>query len=131
MKLHKPMASLLLLAVLCCPLWGTAQYKNIDTTYRKDIASVHLYNTASPVSQPLMSIAAEETLSLEFDVLTENAETFYYTVKQCNADWSDGELFRNDYLEGFESDEIIDYNFSFNTIQDYVHYYLELKIDLN
>jgi hypothetical protein len=44
----------------------------------------------------------------------------------CNADWTPTDLWQNEYLNGFTDDFIRNYKTSFNTLQPYTHYQVEI-----
>jgi hypothetical protein len=69
-------------------------------------------------------------IEISFDDLVEEEKVYYYKIKYYNSDWTASTLFESEYITGFVSDEISEYNYSYNTIQSYVHYSLELPNDL-
>ena len=69
-------------------------------------------------------------LTISFDDLVEEEKKYYYKIKYYNSDWTPSSLFESEYITGFVSDEISEYNYSYNTIQSYVHYTLKLPNDL-
>ena len=69
-------------------------------------------------------------IHLSFDDLAKEEKTYYYKINYYNSDWTASTLFDSEYITGFVSDEIYDYEYSYNTIQSYVHYTLELPNDM-
>lgn len=67
-----------------------------------------------------------EPLVLTFDDLIGDEANYYYTIEHFNYDWSPSELLKNEYLEGFDNVRITDYENSFNTLQLYSHYELNI-----
>ena len=67
-----------------------------------------------------------EPLLLTFDDLIGDEANYYYTIEHFNYDWSPSQLLKNEYLEGFDNVRITDYENSFNTLQLYSHYELEI-----
>ncbi|NJW51912.1 type IX secretion system plug protein [Salinimicrobium oceani] len=67
-----------------------------------------------------------EPLVLKFDDIIGDEANYYYTIEHFNYDWSPSELLKNEYLEGFDNVRITDYENSFNTLQLYSHYQLEI-----
>ena len=66
---------------------------------------------------------------MHFDLLDNQAETFYYSFIHCDKDWKKSDIFLNDYLEGFYENPIDDYNPSFNTTVNYFHYKVSFPND--
>ena len=74
------------------------------------------------LSDPVIGLNGPSQLHLEFDDLVSEKKNYFFTVIQCNYDWSPSELNSFDYLTGFNEQEIRDYQSSFGTLQPYVHY---------
>ena len=67
-----------------------------------------------------------EPFQLHFDDLNADESNFYYRIKYYNHDWTLSNLSQNEYLKGFDNLRIENYQTSFNTLQPYTHYQLEL-----
>lgn len=67
-----------------------------------------------------------ERLNLKFDDIIGDEANYYYTIEHFNYDWSPSELLKNEFLEGFDNLRITDYQNSFNTLQLYSHYELNI-----
>ncbi|MEE3038000.1 MAG: DUF5103 domain-containing protein [Bacteroidota bacterium] len=93
-----------------------------NAIYKPSIKSVFLYPQGFELGNPLLRLGSSETLSLSFDELTENPKNYYYTYTHCNADWTPSDLLQSEYIDGFFEEVITNYQFSFNTIQNYIHY---------
>ena len=65
-------------------------------------------------------------MQLAFDDLNANEDDYYYKISYHNFDWSDSVLFKNEFLDGLDNIRISDYETSFNTLQRYTHYRLDL-----
>ena len=66
---------------------------------------------------------------LHFDLLDDQAETYYYAFVHCDKDWKKSDVFPNDYLDGYAENPIEDYETSFNTTVSYIHYKLSFPND--
>jgi len=78
------------------------------------------YSTNLPI------IKLGEKFTLDFDVLNNQEEDYYYTIDQLNFDWSKSQLIKSEYLRGFDNIKIQNYKTSFNTYQTYSHYKLQI-----
>ena len=47
-----------------------------------------------------------------------------YTFIHCDSNWGKSEIIYSEYLNGFYENYIEEYYYSFNTIQQYIHYEL-------
>ena len=63
-------------------------------------------------------------MKLSFDDFSKELQEYYYTIIHCDANWNDSELMQSEYIDGFFEQRIEDYEFSFNTVQEYTHYSL-------
>ena len=71
-------------------------------------------------------IGLDEMLVLEFDVLNNLEEDFYYVIEHYNYDWTPSQLMKTEYINGMDNLRIVDYINSFNTYQIYSHYQLKI-----
>lgn len=61
-------------------------------------------------------------LHLSFDDLDADSKVYQYKIELMSYDWQPTNLSANQYINGFEQNEILDYENSFNTLQSYTHY---------
>lgn len=99
---------------------NSLSYEN--AIYEPSIHSVQLHPLHFEMGNPLIHLSFKDSLLLSFDDLTSDPQNYAYTIIHCNADWTPSDLMQSEYLEGFYEEPITDYQFSFNTIQNYVHY---------
>lgn len=71
---------------------------------------------------PIIKLNQANALTLHFDVFSEEVHDYSYTLVHCNPDWTPTDLFSNEYLDGYTEDNILDFKYSSNTIQNYIHY---------
>ena len=86
------------------------------------IKTVLLHKETEPLSLPIINLNSEERLKFSFDDLNSEIKNLFITIEHCKSDWTKSNLMKSEYINGFYKDEIIDYEYSFNTIQEYVHY---------
>ncbi len=99
-----------------------------DFVYQDNIRTVQMkvdgMNNMNPVILPLNGGA---TVELSFDELTDDVMDYVYKIILCNADWTPNtEMNEMEYLDGFTNERITNYDFSFNTFENYVHYKVTL-----
>ena len=114
---------LIVVLPLSCSLSG--QDPGWDQDHRPEgIKSVKLHREEWNLSYPIIDLGSDETLVLHFDLLGESIETYYYTFIHCDKDWNPSRVYESEYLEGFTENQIQDYEMSFNTTVNYIHYSL-------
>ena len=65
-------------------------------------------------------------LELSFDDLDADNKEYQYKVEQMTYDWKPSSLIANQYINGFEQNSIINISNSFNTLQNYTHYSVQI-----
>jgi virulence-associated protein VagC len=97
--------------------------------FNEKIKTVQLYKDGWNLSYPVIKLKSTEKLVLQFDLLGDQAETYYYTFVHCDKDWKKSDIFQNDYLDGFAENPVEEYIASFNTTVSYFHYKLSFPND--
>ncbi len=100
----------------------TIQYR--DKVYDAKIKTVLFRKIGLDLSDPILTLNSTSQLELKFDDLVTDAENYSYSIIHCNADWQPSSLTEYDYIDGFIDNRISEFEFSYNTTQQYVHYSL-------
>jgi hypothetical protein len=90
--------------------------------FNEKINTVQLYKEGWNLSNPIIKLNSTEKLVFNFDLLDDQAETYYYTFVHCDKEWQKSDIFPNAYLDGYPENPIEDYETSFNTTVGYIHY---------
>ena len=93
-----------------------------DHIYDDSIKTVLFYNSHSQMSYPIINMEGNETIKLSFDDLRRENNIYNYTIVHCNANWEPSDLSPMEYIEGFQEDELFDFDYSSNTDLYYTHY---------
>lgn len=97
-----------------------------DYVYQDNIKSVKFFAGNNPLSYPVSSLSGAQ-LYFEFDDLDGDAKNYYYKIVHCDMDWNKSkEIDENDYLQGFNGEEIKNSVNSTFTLLHYTHYNLRL-----
>ena len=122
------MKHILLIVALFASLAGIGQeygFPCADLDYKSAVASVSLFADGNQTKEPMIPLASPtKRLTLWFDLLGSEGKVLNYTFIHCTNDWFPTEIMRNNYATGFEYGRIDDFDFSRNTLVDYVHYEL-------
>ncbi|WP_316810978.1 DUF5103 domain-containing protein [Pedobacter heparinus] len=94
--------------------------------YLPNIKTVQCYNAKKEQSIPVITLKTNEQLVFSFDDLNGGSKIYWYTVEHCTSDWKSSRLSPIDYLDGLSDDRINDYKYSFNTLQKFTHYTVNL-----
>lgn len=66
-----------------------------------------------------------ETFQISFDDLEADQKNYHYFIQHCTYDWEISNLQTTEFLNGFQSFELTDFENSFGTYQNYTHYTLK------
>ena len=100
-----------------------AQRVEVDSVWRRDVKTVILSRPASEQEEPLLAMEeGAHRLLLQFDILTDQPEALRWSISHCDADWHADGLEPYDFMQGFEYGTIDQYDFSFTTLDPYIHY---------
>lgn len=75
---------------------------------------------------PIIDLNTNEHITISFDEMTEEVSYLQYSLVHCNADWRPSALSDLEYLDGFNTNPIEEFDFSMATFAHYVHYSLTL-----
>ncbi len=118
----------LLLLVLGFVLGASAQDFDFpcgNLNYKPEVQTVLLFADDNPLSDPIIPLDDMlGRLTLSFDIIDGQGEVLNYTFIHCSHDWHPTDIQRIQYASGFESDRLDNYNFSRNTLIEYVNYQL-------
>lgn len=115
-----------LLLLSACSVFG--QEFNLpcdDLDYKESVRTVLLYADGNQNKDPLIPLDQPvQRLTLSFDLLGTEGDVLNYTFIHCSNDWYPTEFQRYNYATGYDYGRIDAFEFSRNTLIDYVHYHL-------
>lgn len=120
----------ILLGIMC--LTSTyAQYQTASFDQTVRTLQVKYADDNLQLQRPFLSLKdgvvdgdeEENTLLISFDQLSHDLKQYSYTIKHLNYDWTQSDISSYEYVEGFTTADIIDYEYSINTQQEYIHYW--------
>jgi hypothetical protein len=98
------------------------QLRYEDYIYKKNIKTVQLYEATWEFGPALIKFNSGEQLLLSFDDLDADKKFYSLSVVHCDAKWNPSDLMQSEYISGFFDLNLINFNFSVNTLQRYTHY---------
>ena len=109
---------------ILCSIQPVLAQNPLEKVVGQSIKSIVFKNQTSEIQFPIQKLG--EPFQLHFDDLNGDERNYYYKIKYFNHDWTASNLFQNEYLRGFDNLRIENYQTSFNTLQPYTHYQLDL-----
>lgn len=96
----------------------------ITNTNAQNIKTIQL----SPLQEKNFSsiVPLGTILELSFDDLEADSKNYYYKIEHMTHDWKPSRISSNQYINGFQKNNIINANNSFNTLQNYTHYSVQI-----
>lgn len=118
----------LLLTITCllgvkARIW-TTDLVNSDHIYVDYVKTVTFHQTGLPLTLPI--VMGQGSLTFAFDDINGGSTRYKYYIEHCDRFWQASNLSPNDYLDGFDEDNLRQVDFSVGTYQDYSHYTLVL-----
>ena len=87
-----------------------------------NIKTVLCHKKGDELTLAMINLSSEEKITISFDELNSERKNYIFTITHCNSDWKSSNLMKSEYIEGFTEEYISNYEFSFNTLQKYIHY---------
>ncbi len=114
----------IVLNILLLPYFSFSQdIRYDDYIYRDNIRSLLLHNTDFEMGLPVLDLNdPSQQLSLSFDELDADVKNYSIYFIHCDANWKPSDLMTSEYINGFFELNILNYSFSQNTLQKYIHY---------
>lgn len=93
------------------------------------IRTVLCYPLGNPTGEPILEMGRGQQLFFGFDDLSKEVNNYSYKIIHCDPDWNNSNLSPFTYLNGFITNPLDDYEYSFNTIVPYTRFSLLLPND--
>lgn len=98
--------------------------------YDESFKSVQVFPEGNPIGYPIIGLNSGEALEFHFDEMTTDLNMYSYVVHHCNHLWQMSDLDASEYIQGFPSQTITNYEASFNTTVDFVHHRFTFPNDM-
>lgn len=102
--------------------FDTTTIRYNDIIYKPTVHTILIHKLGNELTYPFIELNSSDTLMVQFDDFEDNVQDYYFTVIHCDKDWNPTKLSFNEYAEGFVDIPIRNYQFSFNTLQKFIHY---------
>jgi len=98
------------------------QMRYEDWTYKPYIKTAQLHESTFDANPAILRFNGTEQLELSFDDLEADKKDYSIAFVHCDANWKPSNLMSSEFMNGFYEANILNFNFSTNTIQKYTHY---------
>ncbi len=97
-----------------------------DTVFSKIVGNIKFFCCNNQLSYPILVLNSGQTLHLHFDIMTNNPIPLSYRFIHCSWDWSDQDIDQTNFVNGYYTNDITNYQNSYNTLVNYVHYQVDI-----
>ncbi len=111
--------------ILLCGMLGVLGV----VTAQSLIKTVQCYPVGKPFAEPVIELGSGQQLIFSFDDLSQEQNSYTYKIVHCDPDWNPSGLSPFNYLSGFFSNPLEDYEYSYNTQVEYTHFSLLIPND--
>ena len=105
-------------------LLGKILFALLITQGQCQIKTVQCRVVGSPLVEPIIELGSTQQLAFSFDDLSAEVNSYTYKIVHCDPDWKPSNMSSFNYLTGFFSNAIEDYEYSYNTQIEYTHFSL-------
>lgn len=88
------------------------------------IRTIRCFPLGHPEAEPVIELGSGQQLAFSFDDLNAEPHTYTYKIVHCDPDWNPSGLSPFRYLDGFFSQPLEDYAYSYRTQTEYTHFSL-------
>jgi len=98
------------------------QMRYEDWNYHANIKTVQLHETSWEFAPPMIRLNSGQLLELSFDDLDGDKKFYTVSFVHCDANWEESNLVQAEYMNGFYEANLLNFDYSVNTLQKYTHY---------
>ena len=99
-------------------------FLTLAVTAQSRIKTVQCYPAGRPFAEPIIELGSGQQLFFAFDDLSSEQNSYTYKIVHCDPDWKPSGLSPFNYLSGFFSNPLENYEYSYNTQVEYTHFSL-------
>ena len=101
-------------------------FLTLAATAQSRIKTVQCYPAGRPFAEPVIELGSGQQLFFAFDDLSPEQNSYTYKIVHCDPDWKPSGLSPFNYLSGFFSNPLENYEYSYNTQVEYTHFSLSI-----
>lgn len=101
-----------------------AQYRT--QIFDSEVRTLQINKDGEKYTSNNLKLASDEKLRISFDQMSHLKKNYSYRVLHCNANWTQSALMSNEYIEGFTTASVVDYQQSRGTTVLYTNYSFSL-----
>ncbi len=91
--------------------------------FDENVRTLQVSLNDNPLLPPVLTLGKTSYLRISWDEMSHEYHRYIYRIQHCTRNWEPTEgLFESDFLHGTNDLPVEDYEYSFNTIQNYTHY---------
>ena len=95
-------------------------YSNVSHSQNEKIKNVKIFGTNKNVQKYVF--VKDEIINVSFDELSYNTNNYYYSINHYDFQWNKTNIYKNEFISGYDDIRISNFNKSLNTLQKYTNY---------
>jgi hypothetical protein len=95
-------------------------------TFDTNIKSLQTIVNGIITSVPVLRLRSSDIMAVQFDDIGNREEDFYYKIIHCDRNWTPSLINEIEYIDGFNAEQIRDWQNSLDTKHDFIHYWMTL-----
>lgn len=111
---------------LSAALAGVADIDSSERIFNPYFRTLKTFADDNMFAPAVIRLGTLDRLIVSFDEIGEDNSYLEYRLIHCNSDWQPSRLVESEYIDGFNSARIEDYEYSSNTYVHYVNYRIEI-----
>lgn len=106
---------------------GSNVYSQVmqEAVFDAQVKTIQFHNSSNPLESPIITLQSAQTLTLEFDILTQEIPDLHYRIIACDKNWNKAQLLQQEYLQTIGLLEFETIQHSINTTTQYIHFATE------
>lgn len=111
-----------ILVVVFWTVHGGANAQFRTQIFDSEVKTLQVNKDGEKYTSNNLKLGSDEKLTISFDQLSHLKKNYSYRILHCNADWTQSALMTNEYIEGFTTAPVTDYQLSRGTTVLYTNY---------
>lgn len=128
-KISRIVISLSCFMSLLCVMTARADTDTRTRIFNRKFMTLKTMADGNFMAPPVIRMNTDDRLVVSFDEIGEDNSFLEYRLLHCDRDWQPSRLIESEYLDGFNSQRIEDYENSYATFVHFVNYRIMLPND--
>lgn len=112
--------------ILLLFLFPANSYAQLNSVYEDNVKSLRVLKNGEWDLPAVINLNDDDFVEISFDDLKHEYVRYRYEIRHCNADWTFSDILESEYLDGFNSNIIEEYEQSMTPKVEYNRYHINI-----